>query len=296
LAFVASAGEVIGEGLGPLVNIAYLCLAELPISFGCCVFPCLWRRQPGSFEETVYSEEAVEEVNAVLPEDIRLYSVTKVGKGFRPRDACSFREYEYVLPVRMLEPLGPNASSHPHDEARAIEAFFRVLKKFEGTHNFHNFTKLRGREITRKLSGQGPQKDRRAKWDQPADGKGSKEEEDEEAMAMGNGQQAGEEEAQGMDVEEGELGENRPPLNVVGTAVVDEVRRFNTETGINPLFTLIKNKSPDAESGIVVPVSLYLLPIAYQCLAGIFEADLFVGIFLLVVYCYHRHCHHHLAW
>lgn len=36
-------------------------------------------------------EEAVAEINAFLPEDLRVFSCSKVTGGFRPRDAVSYR-------------------------------------------------------------------------------------------------------------------------------------------------------------------------------------------------------------
>jgi tRNA U38,U39,U40 pseudouridine synthase TruA len=36
-------------------------------------------------------EEAVAEINAFLPDDLRVFSCSKVTGGFRPRDAVSYR-------------------------------------------------------------------------------------------------------------------------------------------------------------------------------------------------------------
>lgn len=90
---------------------------------------------------------AAAEINAKLPPDIRLFSVAKVTKNFRPRDAVSFREYQYLLPVRLLRPMdeeGRELPGCPPDE-ELMARFCALLARFQGTHNFHNFTKIKVR-------------------------------------------------------------------------------------------------------------------------------------------------------
>ena len=41
-------------------------------------------------------------LNTVLPPEIRVLSVVKVNQGFQARTACSWREYEYLLPTRLV--------------------------------------------------------------------------------------------------------------------------------------------------------------------------------------------------
>ncbi len=95
--------------------------------------------------DACWSPLAVAEINAQLPQDIRLFSVAKVTKNFRPRDAVSFREYQYLLPVRLLRPVdeaGREAQGRPSDE-ELVERFCALLARYQGTHNFHNFTKIK---------------------------------------------------------------------------------------------------------------------------------------------------------
>lgn len=109
-------------------------------------------------------DEIVRRVNLILPEDIRVISCIKVNQGFRSRDACHWREYEYVLPASMLtmNPTKDSSSvqsdhiivnnnieyyssvsqSLPTDTKSALEKFNRVLSKFPGAHSFHNFHRL----------------------------------------------------------------------------------------------------------------------------------------------------------
>jgi len=42
-------------------------------------------------------KEMVSLINEQLPSDIRVVSCVKVNQGFRARDACTWREYEYIL-------------------------------------------------------------------------------------------------------------------------------------------------------------------------------------------------------
>lgn len=101
--------------------------------------------QQTELEASCWSPLAVTEINSKLPEDIRLFSVAKVTKNFRPRDAVSFREYQYLLPVRLLRPVdedGRERPGGPSDE-ELMARFCALLARYQGTHNFHNFTKIK---------------------------------------------------------------------------------------------------------------------------------------------------------
>lgn len=225
------------------------------IPFGCSFPWSLVVTQPGDFEGTTYCEDAVQEINKALPQDIRVFSCTKVGKGFRPREACNFREYEYILPVTMLRPLGPGAATATFNEEEAIATFFRIVRKFEGTHNFHNFTKIKTREVNKKLAGVESMKNRRFKHNKEPPGDLEEEDTKKHARDEEDGEQ--EEEEIGEEVEDEETkGENDAvPVSTMGTTVVDRIRYFNTDVGINPLFNLINSKSPDAKNSDAIPVS-----------------------------------------
>lgn len=81
--------------------------------------------------------------NADLPEQIRLFGVERVTKGFNAKDQCNARTYTYTLPTVAF------ASSEEkiedlHDTFRItpelLEKVRETLKLYEGTKNFHNFT------------------------------------------------------------------------------------------------------------------------------------------------------------
>jgi len=46
--------------------------------------------------------EFISITNSYLPPEIRIFSCTKVNSGFRARDACTWREYEYIFPLDVL--------------------------------------------------------------------------------------------------------------------------------------------------------------------------------------------------
>lgn len=72
------------------------------------------------------SESALARINAALPDDVRIFSGSRVRKRFDARTCASGRVYEYVLPAHAL------------GDASADE-FDAVLQRFEGIHRFHNF-------------------------------------------------------------------------------------------------------------------------------------------------------------
>ncbi|XP_017101836.2 pseudouridylate synthase 1 homolog isoform X1 [Drosophila bipectinata] len=85
----------------------------------------------------------LEAFNADLPEQIRLFGVERVTKGFNAKDQCNARTYTYTLPTVSF------ASSEEkiedlHDTFRItpelLEKVRATLKLYEGTKNFHNFT------------------------------------------------------------------------------------------------------------------------------------------------------------
>ncbi|KAL6075903.1 tRNA pseudouridine synthase 1 [Balamuthia mandrillaris] len=87
----------------------------------------------------------VDRVNQQLPSDIRVLAIQKVGRGFDARANCKERHYEYLVPARLLQPVG---SQYPTTTTNAIMGFDvekckRVMRHFEGTHQFFNFGKAK---------------------------------------------------------------------------------------------------------------------------------------------------------
>ena len=100
--------------------------------------------------------------NALLPADIRVLSACKVNQGFRAREACTWREYEYVMPKSFLTSGLPsledvNLTSEEVAECilereRSVTALFaKNLERFEGTNSFHNFHRLSAKNVKKKV-------------------------------------------------------------------------------------------------------------------------------------------------
>ncbi|XP_076249034.1 pseudouridine synthase 1 isoform X2 [Calliopsis andreniformis] len=104
-----------------------------------------------------------EEINKHLPQQIRVFSVRRVTKGFNSKNQCDARTYRYVIPTFAFAPEDPSfltqeeeldeevrykqistINGKPYKEFRFTpdmkEKLNETLKLFEGTHNFHNFT------------------------------------------------------------------------------------------------------------------------------------------------------------
>ncbi|XP_953672.1 tRNA pseudouridine synthase, putative [Theileria annulata] len=129
-------------------------------------------------------EKFVQRLNAALPEDIRCFKIQRVTKGFDARSLCSKRKYEYIIPEWLLSKkfVLPNEEHEKH--FRNLEVIFEentktkdiiklsklndtlyevkggfeeteiehsrlyeILKLYQGTHNFHNFTVKQKEEI-----------------------------------------------------------------------------------------------------------------------------------------------------
>ncbi|KAH7890799.1 pseudouridine synthase [Phlebopus sp. FC_14] len=116
----------------------------------------------------------VAHVNAELPPEIRVWNKVRVQNSFDARLSCDSRKYTYFFPSYLLIPPKPNSAfaraqqaagnnfSHPfwdfpgansssleEDLIRKrewrvgpeqLQALRATAKKYEGTHNFHNFT------------------------------------------------------------------------------------------------------------------------------------------------------------
>lgn len=122
----------------------------------------------------------VDALNAHLPADMRVFSVTATTKSFDAKSACAKRRYHYLLPTFMLmppeqiaailaAPAGPSAEGESRDAAArspaALAAAGTALKRwrvgsgalgrlraglalFRGTHKFHNFTIRKSEQVS----------------------------------------------------------------------------------------------------------------------------------------------------
>lgn len=67
-------------------------------------------------------------INDHLPQHIRVFDIFRVTNSFSSKSCCGARWYEYILPL----------SAFPSDFC--LNDFDKLLRQFEGTHLFHNYT------------------------------------------------------------------------------------------------------------------------------------------------------------
>ncbi|EDW83173.1 uncharacterized protein Dwil_GK22713 [Drosophila willistoni] len=87
--------------------------------------------------------------NEDLPEQIRLFGVERVTKGFNAKDQCNARTYTYTLPTVAFAPCQSESDkeAQPPEEQSTycispehLQKVRETLQLYEGTKNFHNFT------------------------------------------------------------------------------------------------------------------------------------------------------------
>lgn len=104
-------------------------------------------------------------INEHLPKEIRVFGLKRATKGFNCKSQCNARTYTYTLPtfafapddselinnekwsdeevekrIKQLELIDGKPFTEYRITPEIIDKVNQVLKVFEGTHNFHNFT------------------------------------------------------------------------------------------------------------------------------------------------------------
>lgn len=86
----------------------------------------------------------VKDINAHLPPQIRVFAAKRVTKGFNSKSQCDARTYAYMLPTVAFTRYAEN---HTQEEFRlsqdGLDNVNKLLEKYVGTKNFHNFTSKR---------------------------------------------------------------------------------------------------------------------------------------------------------
>ncbi|QDZ18011.1 tRNA pseudouridine synthase [Chloropicon primus] len=151
---IHEAGGISDNNFGELQKISWMRAARTDkgVSAACNVV---------SLKMVLEPEGIVERINEKLPDDVRVFGYFRVTNGFCARKMCDRRRYGYVLPLWALDPShpvrgnkrqktsegsGPGGATTGEETGRAreeeiLERFNRILKEYEGTHNFHSFTK-----------------------------------------------------------------------------------------------------------------------------------------------------------
>ncbi|KAM7259161.1 hypothetical protein ACFE04_014902 [Oxalis oulophora] len=76
-------------------------------------------------------------VNSLLPDNIRVFSIIPAQRSFDPRRECVLRKYSYLLPAEII---GVTKDHTPADIDYHLSEFNSILNDFEGEHAFHNYT------------------------------------------------------------------------------------------------------------------------------------------------------------
>eukprot|EP00938_MAST-03A_sp_MAST-3A-sp1_P002662 g2662.t1 len=86
--------------------------------------------------ETGHCERIVTDLNRVLPEDVKVFSVVRTRKGFDARRDCNYRQYNYLVP------LSSSSLFCEQNDDEILNRMNVLLSTFCGTSNFANFTRL----------------------------------------------------------------------------------------------------------------------------------------------------------
>jgi tRNA pseudouridine38-40 synthase len=83
-------------------------------------------------------QKIINAINIHLPENIKIFSIKCVARSFNVKTAVRGRHYEYVFPLSCLSKL-PQFKEKSTEHV--IETVNSLLQLFQGTKNFHNYTK-----------------------------------------------------------------------------------------------------------------------------------------------------------
>ncbi|CAG0882174.1 unnamed protein product [Darwinula stevensoni] len=91
----------------------------------------------------VVEEDTLERMNALLPAQIQVQAIKRVTRGFNPKTKCCARTYSYLLPTFAFAPPDVLTTETYRITSDIFAGVNELIKSFEGTHNFHNYTARR---------------------------------------------------------------------------------------------------------------------------------------------------------
>lgn len=113
-------------------------------------------------------KKLVRDLNARLPQDIRAMSCIRINNSFQAREACTWREYEYIVPLdALILPATPLEQNNNHNRSElfsehspteqsstlAVERFDAALQQFVGPQYFHNFNNIKMKQMNEFVTG-----------------------------------------------------------------------------------------------------------------------------------------------
>lgn len=82
----------------------------------------------------------IDDINKLLPDDIRLMGCKRVTQSFDAKNYCDARTYSYLMPSFALCPLSEITKEDYRASDEVVALFNSTLQGYVGTHIFHNFT------------------------------------------------------------------------------------------------------------------------------------------------------------
>nr|CAH8853792.1 unnamed protein product [Trichobilharzia regenti] len=92
------------------------------------------------------NNDLISKLNDALPENIRILDIIRTTRCFSAKGSCSHRVYDYLLPTFALSPSSFSTSLNDSScwnyrvTAEQITRANHLLGRYQGTHNFYNFT------------------------------------------------------------------------------------------------------------------------------------------------------------
>ncbi|WKY04501.1 hypothetical protein Q1695_005479 [Nippostrongylus brasiliensis] len=83
------------------------------------------------------------ELNALLPEDIRVIAMRRATNAFHPQKMCCARTYSYTLPTFAFAKPTELTNAKFRIKKETIDEINSILSIYKGTHNFFNYTSRR---------------------------------------------------------------------------------------------------------------------------------------------------------
>ncbi|KHJ80226.1 tRNA pseudouridine synthase A [Oesophagostomum dentatum] len=90
-----------------------------------------------------YSITGANELNALLPKDIRVIGMRRATNAFHPQKMCSARTYSYTLPTFAFAKPTELTNTAFRIKKETIDEINELLSIYKGTHNFFNYTSRR---------------------------------------------------------------------------------------------------------------------------------------------------------
>ncbi|XP_045110071.1 tRNA pseudouridine synthase A-like isoform X2 [Portunus trituberculatus] len=90
--------------------------------------------------EDVTIPDMVVRINQHLCSQIRVMAIRRATKGFNCKSWCDSRTYSYMCPTFAFAPEIEKAKEDYRITPEVLDGLRNILKLYEGTHNFHNFT------------------------------------------------------------------------------------------------------------------------------------------------------------